>query len=505
MQYDDLGQLFQILNDEQIEILKNGYEILLSNISLDYQSDVSVNNTLLIVGENELASEFIRKAKDKFEITHKPYIEQYGGTIGDFISIVENEEIQTSQIVFFIKPQLDSRILSKTTQIGIHFASDYKDVDSMINEIESLIGDFTYENTILYNSNKCQYHHRNKTQNSYCYECENVCPTFAIIKDDETKELKFSDIDCIFCGKCVGVCPSGAMQKANAPLIEMVKAARLYQDKIPLIISRQDIESISNINIKDSQIIPFVLPNANMLNEVYLISILQSTGTQCIIYGDIEPNLSDAIDFINELYIKIFNKKAIYVQNEITTFNTLQVEQFPKYTYNTESAEFNREIFAERVKFLIKDNDYGAIYNKPSIKYTDLKINAEKCTLCMSCVEACNTSALISSKSNFELLLNPSKCTACNMCVDVCPEHIIEMPLDGFRLHNSFFTYKTKAQDEPFKCIECGKIFASAKSIKKVQSIMLPLFGNDEVKKKSLLCCADCKVRVIFKAQNTGV
>ncbi len=503
MQYDDINPLFQILNATQSAILKDGYNILLSNIGLDYQSDISANNTILVVGENKLANEFVSKTQDKFKIIQKSYIEQYGGIIGDFISIVENEEIQTSQIIFFIKPQLDSRIISKTAQIGIHFANEYHSIDSMINAIEDLIGDFTYENTILYNENKCQYHHRSKTGNSYCYECENICPTFAITKDDELKELRFSDIDCIFCGKCVGVCPSGAMQKANAPLIEITKAARLYQDKIPLIVGKQDIEYISQINdIKDSQVIPLVLPNINMLNEVYLLSILQSTGTQCLIYGNIESNLHDAIEFVNEIYNKIFNQKAIYTQNELTSFNDIKISSFPKYIYNAESTEFSREIFAERIKFFIKDNDYGILENKPSIKYTDLNIRSDKCTLCMSCVESCNTNALISSKSNFELLFNPSKCTTCNVCVDICPEHAIEMPLDGFRLHTSFFEYKTQAYDEPFKCIECGKIFASEKSITKVQSIMLPLFGNDEVKKKSILCCADCKVKIMFKAQS---
>ena len=502
MQYDDLNPLFAILNKTQIEVLKNGYDILLSNIKLDYQSDISVDNTILVVGENELANDFINKTKDKFNIIQKSYIEKYNGMIGDFISIVENEEIHTSQIVFFTKLKLDSRILNKTTQLGIHFVNSYENTDSMVKEIENLIGDFTYENTILYDENKCQYHHRDKTMNSYCSECESVCPTFAITKDDKTKELRFSNIDCIFCGKCVGVCPSGAMQKANAPLIEITKAAQLYRDKIPLILGKQDIQSLvdSDIDIKDSDTIPLLLPNINMLNEVYLISILQTTGTQCILYGNIESNLKDSIEFINELYTKVLNKKVIYLQNEIKSYKNLAIENITKYQYKAESSEFSREIFGERVKFLIRDNTYGSLANKPSIKYTDLTIDANVCTLCMSCVESCNTNALISSKDNFELLLNPSLCTACNLCVDICPESVIKMPLNGMELNNSFFTYNTKAKDKPFKCIECGKIFASEKSIKKVQGMMFPIFNDDEIKKKSILCCSDCKVKVMFRA-----
>ena len=498
---DDLNPLFTMLNETQIEILKNGYEILLSNITLDYQSDISVDNAILIVGENELARDFINKTKDRFNITQKPYIEQYGGDLGDFISIIGDEEIRSSQIVFFIKIELDSRIQDKTTQLGIHFVNHYENIDSMINEIENLIGDFTYENTILFDENKCQYHHRDKTTKSYCSECESVCPTFAITKDDEAKELRFSNIDCIFCGKCVNICPSGAMQKANAPFIEIEKAIQIYQNKIPLILSKEDIEKFvdSNIDIKDSPLVPFVLPNIHLLNEVYLISILQTTSAQSIIYGNVESNLKDSIDFINDLYKKIYNKKAIFLHNEIESYENINIENLPKYQYNAESSEFNRAVFSERVKFLIKNNNYGNLANKPSIKYTDLNIDSNNCTLCMSCVESCNTKALITSKDHFELLLNPSLCTACNLCVDICPENVIEMPLGGMDLNLSFFTYTTKAKDEPFKCVECGKVFASAKSIKKVQNMMFPIFGNDEIKKKTILCCGDCKVRVMFK------
>ena len=503
MDYEDLNPLLTMLNEPQSEVLKNSYDILHSNTKLDYQSDISVKNTILVIGQNKLADDFIEKIKNRFDIIQKPYIKKYNRMIGDFVANVESaessqkdDEICASQIVFFVNTDSANK-----PQLGIHYANDYENVDSMIEEIESLLGDFTYEKTILYDENKCQYHHRDKTKNSYCSDCESVCPTAAITKDEKTRELKFLDVDCIFCGKCVGVCPSGAMQKANAPFIEITKAAQNYQDKIPLILGKQDIESLidSNIDIKDSAVIPFVLPNINMLNEVYLVSILQTTGQQLIIYGNIESNLKDSIDFVNDLYKKIYNKQAIYLQNEIQSYKNLKMQNLPKYHYIAESSEFSREVFSHRLKFLIKDNDYGNLANKPSIKYTDLKIDSNACTLCMSCVESCNTKALIHSKDNFELLLNPSLCTACGLCVDICPESVIKMPLSGMRLENSFFTYNTKAKDEPFKCVECGKIFASAKSIKKVQNMMFPIFGSDEIKQKSILCCSDCKVRIMFK------
>jgi DNA-directed RNA polymerase subunit RPC12/RpoP len=56
------------------------------------------------------------------------------------------------------------------------------------------------------------------------------------------------------------------------------------------------------------------------------------------------------------------------------------------------------------------------------------------------------------------------------------------------------------AKDELFACSECGKEFATKKSIEKIAAIMTPLFGADDVKIKTLYCCSDCKPKVMFKA-----
>ena len=72
---------------------------------------------------------------------------------------------------------------------------------------------------------------------------------------------------------------------------------------------------------------------------------------------------------------------------------------------------------------------------------------------------------------------------------------------DEISLNPQYFKQTIKASDEIFECIECGVGFATAKSIKKIASIMKPLFSGDEVKIKTLYCCADCKPKVILKAQ----
>lgn len=256
------------------------------------------------------------------------------------------------------------------------------------------------------------------------------------------------------------------------------------------------LELVENLN--DKSIIPFVVPNIDMLNEVYLLSVLQESGRRCIIFGNSGGLVQESVKYINNLYQMLFGVQAVYCfDGKFSIVNDIFIK-LEGFAYSVESSDFTRDIFSNRLKYFIKDNDYGIVENTPSILYTNLSIDTSKCTLCMSCVESCNTKALINSKDNFSLLLNPSLCTACGYCVDICPEKSIDMPLKGLELNLKFFTYEAQAKDEPFACVECGKVFASAKSITKVQNMMSKVFDSDEIKKKTLLCCSDCKVKVMF-------
>lgn len=501
MQYiEHYDNFFNVLNTKQQDLLSKSLNIFNSNLLLDYQSDININNSIFVVGNTDMALDFINVYKDKFNIKTSPFIESFSGSLGNFKIIVDDEIIDASIIIFFI----DFAILKP--QLGVLFINDYDSKEHIANEIENLIGDFIFDKSILYFEDKCQYHHRDKTNYSYCRSCVDICPNMSISSNEYKKELIFSDIDCIMCGKCVGVCPSGAMQKTSASITSVNKALKIYKDKMLILIGYNDLkDSIDLFNniLSKYDIFPFIVPNVNILNEVYLLSILQESARRCLIFGKSSQILDESIKYINALYKIMFNTDAIYHLDSIDKLDMDVIDTSPilGYTYDVDQREFSREIFANRMKFFIKNNDFGILKNTDMILYTNLDIDDKSCTLCMSCVDACNANALISSKDNFSLLLNPSLCTVCGFCLDICPEKVISMPLLGYELNDSFLNYNVKAKDEAFACIECGKIFASAKSIEKVKSIMMPIFVNDETKMKTIFCCSDCKVKVMFNRE----
>lgn len=499
-------------------------------LGANQEHDIVVDNTLLVVGSGDLARNFAESNSDKYTITATPFIKDYSGSLGNFrVEMGESQGVSTdfandsinatfSQIVFF-----SDFSESKKPQLGIHFISDYDDEVALCAEIDALIGDFSFTKTILFDEKKCQFFHRNKTEFSYCADCAAVCPTMAISSDNAKRELIFSQIDCILCGKCVGVCPSSAMQKSNATLTNFSKALKFYKGKIAVVCESVEnfekfIAESSASNLPKDSLVPLILPNINMLNEAYLISILQESGRVCVVVSDssdknnmLDAHLRECVEFINDLYNRVVGQNAVFIAESTFTESGAESKNIfgdthlPYYHYEISNDEFLREIVANRVRFLIKDDDFGALKNSANLIYTDLKIDAGKCTLCNACVESCNTNALINAKDSFTLLLNPSLCTACGYCVDTCAEKCIEMDFSGYKLNESFLTHRILAQDEPFKCVECGEIFATRKSIQKVKGILQPLFAGDSLKLKSLECCEKCKVKIMFEKSSNFV
>lgn len=491
-------------------------------LGTNHSNDIIVDNSLLIVGSGDLVQKFAKTNLNKYTIKITPYIKDYSGSLGDFRVEMSTELVDLSkpsksqeqysnfisdkfaQIVFF--SAFDE---NKKPQLGIHFVNDYESEVALCNEIDALIGDFTFEKTILFDEQKCQYFHRDKTEFSYCKDCVAVCPTMAITANDNKQELVFSQIDCILCGKCVAVCPSGAMQKSNATLSNINKALKFYKDKIAVICeSKEDFEKfcMTSLTQDSNDFAPLILPSINMLNEVYLLSILQESGRVCVIVCNsntqIDAHLKECVDFINDLYQRVVGQTAVFTSDFSTNQNNgldIKSTHLPYYHYNITNEEFIREIFANRIRFLIKDRDYGILKNSTNLIYTDLKIDAEKCTLCNACVESCNTNAIISAKDSFTLLLNPSLCTVCGYCIDTCAEKCLEMNFSGYQLNENFLNYRVLAQDEPFHCVECGNIFATNKSIQKIKGILQPVFSGDAIKLKSLECCEKCKIKIMFE------
>lgn len=263
---------------------------------------------------------------------------------------------------------------------------------------------------------------------------------------------------------------------------------------------------IENLHVKlEKGILPLAIEGEKFLHEAHLMNLLQTSGRAVIFYTDfVSKGTSDVIRIINDIFEKKYNKKAIYVcENESElekAFKDMENLDECVYGFNEDSMR-KREVFSARLAHLVGEDDLGVVKTGEHVHYGNIKINQDNCTVCLSCVGACNVRALTAHPEDNTLRFNPSICTNCGFCEAVCPEKdCLSVIRDEISLAPDYFKQNVMAHDDLFKCVECGQEFATVKSVEKIANTMKPLFGNDELRIKSLYCCATCKPKIMLKA-----
>ena len=480
------------------------YEIAVTKYDLaqdiSYSQEIS-KELLLITNTQEEYDSFISKVKaDDFELfsINENIIKNISGHIGNLQVTVNDEDedivLNVSQIVWFDAKEEGLK------QSGT-FDVNLSNIDEIIETLKANINSYSYKKFTTYDKTICQYDGRREV---ICSKCEEVCPTVAITKDDKTKTLTFSQIDCHGCGGCISVCPSGALDYAPSNKEALFEMSKFYKDTHPLIIpSKMNIQDLE-LSLKEN-ILPFAIEGEKFLDETTFLTLLQMSGSQVIFYSDfLSKGTNDAIRIVNDIYQKRYEKNAILVaMNKEELENAIKEVSFVENTYfnfNQETLK-KREIFSHRLQKIVGNDNLGEVITGEHIHYGKVQVNQDTCTLCLVCVGACNVGALIADAKDNTLRLNPSICTSCGYCEISCPEKdCLTIKRDVIELEPNWFKENILAQDKLFACVECGKEFATVKSIEKIASIMAPIFSSDPVKERSLYCCADCKPKIMMQS-----
>ena len=480
------------------------YEIAVTKYDLaqdiSYSQEIS-KELLLITNTQEEYDSFISKVKaDDFELfsINENIIKNISGHIGNLQVTVNDEDedivLNVSQIVWFDAKEEGLK------QSGT-FDVNLSNIDEIIETLKANINSYSYKKFTTYDKTICQYDGRREV---ICSKCEEVCPTVAITKDDKTKTLTFSQIDCHGCGGCISVCPSGALDYAPSNKEALFEMSKFYKNTHPLIIpSKMNMQDLE-LSLKEN-ILPFAIEGEKFLDETAFLTLLQMSGSQVIFYSDfLSKGTNDAIRIVNDIYQKRYEKNAILVaMNKEELENAIKEVSFVENTYfnfNQESLK-KREIFSHRLQKIVGNDNLGEVITGEHIHYGKVQVNQDTCTLCLVCVGACNVGALIADAKDNTLRLNPSICTSCGYCEISCPEKdCLTIKRDVIELEPNWFKENILAQDKLFACVECGKEFATVKSIEKIASIMAPIFSSDPVKERSLYCCADCKPKIMMQS-----
>lgn len=349
---------------------------------------------------------------------------------------------------------------------------------------------------VIYDQQTCQFAN---CQSHMSPHCVSICPVQSITKLDGVNQLNFDASTCIGCGSCVAVCPANAIEMSEITLSTLEKILPLYEDTIPLIVSRADFDLIDFP--LPAGVVPLCFNTAGFMSEAELLGVLQSSGSQAVIYKEkINTAQSNAIKLINEMSTKAYGKPAIFWAStpDQLKITLADISLIAGARANISSGfATKRERFNARLKLLINDQDFGVISDETTKLYGKVAVDESTCTLCMGCVAVCKTGALFVREN--ALMGDFANCTQCGECVYICPEKSMSLVASGIALNSSHFEETKLATDEEFNCVECGKPFATHKSIMKIVAMMEPLFAHDPIKARTLRCCADCKPKLMLK------
>lgn len=487
---------------QKIKNVEKLYEI--NAVRFDFAKDISftqeISNQVLLVGTSEQKEEFLKLVdSNEFDLYHvgSEIVKSISGHIGNLSVLVDDEgkdvELLVSQIVWF-----DATPMA-FTQSG-SFDPMQSSVQEVIETLRKNINHYSYKKFTTYDSTICQYHERRE---EICGKCAEVCPTVAIVKEDESKHLTFSQIDCHGCGGCVSVCPSGAIDYTPTNRESLYEISKFYEGHIALVIpEKMDIENL-NVELK-ANVLPLMIEGEKFLHEQSLLTLLQESGSQVIFYTDfLSKGTKDSLLILNQIYQNKYGIDAVLLaMNEEELKQALQTAQSvenSRFTFNHTNSR-KREIFSIRLQHIVGQDDLGVITTGEHVHYAQVIVNEKNCTLCLSCVGACNVSALTANPKDNTLRLNASLCTACGYCELSCPEKdCLSIQKDVIKLNTVWFSDQILAQDELFACVECGKEFATKKAVEKIAAIMSPIFSKDPIKERTLYCCEMCKPKIMMQ------
>ncbi len=124
-----------------------------------------------------------------------------------------------------------------------------------------------------------------------------------------------------------------------------------------------------------------------------------------------------------------------------------------------------------------------------------VQIDADRCTGCGACAQACPTGALAFQQEDaVSLTFDPNLCTGCGQCSGWCPEHImrIDRVTDLQRLSGGRIPLY---EDQEVRCEVCGSVIGPAAMLWRIANILSPMGGANEATISTITrLCPSCRL-----------
>jgi ferredoxin len=393
---------------------------------------------------------------------------------------------------------------------------------SAVSKAKDLVGTFEKPRYVEFTESRCAH---SRSQITGCTRCLDVCPAGAI--SPAGNHVSIDPYVCAGCGQCAAMCPTGAIAYTLPPVDELMRELRgrllAHQPsggKAPTVLVHDGDHGTPLIEMlqSDEELCEDILPMA--VNEVTQVG-LESLAA-AFLYG------AAAVRFlvrarprhdIASLYSTIEIAESLLVglgfgSGRIATIETddpealaVALRSIPDMPPTARPATFmpmggdkaamRRQILRQLHRVAPTPVDLIAL--PKGSPFGSVEVQVEGCTLCLSCVSACPTSALQDNNDQPMLRFTEDACIQCGLCQATCPENVISLnPQMNFRTTSA--SARILKHEQPFCCVRCGKPFGVKSIIERVTAKLAEkhwMYTDARQRLELIKMCDECRVAAV--------
>jgi ferredoxin len=382
-----------------------------------------------------------------------------------------------------------------------------------------LVGTFDKPRYVNFTEHLCAHSRSKKTG---CTRCLDLCPTGAIEPNGD--HVRIDENICAGCGACASVCPTGAASYAlppadalmrklrtllttyreaggkNAVLLlhdtahgePMIDALARHGDGLPANVLPVAVNEVTQVGLEavaaafayGASAVRFLLrakpqhdPEALLRTLRFAEPILGGLGFGAGRAATIETDDPDALGTL---------LRGIDAGAPVKTPASFQPVGAKRDVMKLALRELQRAAPTPVDMIALPS---GAPFGK-------VEVNVEGCTLCLACVAACPTGAMIDDPERPMLRFQEDACVQCGLCKATCPEKVISLvPQIDFAAVTA--PARVVKEEEPFHCISCSKPFGTKSTIERVTAKLEGkhwMFKGQPQRLEVLKMCEDCRV-----------
>lgn len=388
--------------------------------------------------------------------------------------------------------------------------------EQALNALAEMVGEFDKPKFFEYRPELCA-HGASRIEG--CRSCLDACGTGAI--ESRGDRVSVDPYRCQGCGECATVCPSGAMNYLYPRRIDSLKCLRLMLDAFfeaggdrPELLLHDSSAGATWIAEYESELPENVLP--------YELEALGASGMDfwlsALAYGFERVTLL-AAGKLTEPTRRVLAEQIGYAGEILSgmgypsdSIRLICAEDWPSALEPLPAspcrthARFAADDDKRTVIRLAIEHLYRQAPSQPEstvlsagAPFGEIRVDKEKCTLCLACVSVCPERALADGHDVPQLKFIEANCVQCGLCEKACPEHAISLAPRYLFDQQEARRVRLLHEEAVFRCVECGKPFATAAMIKTITQRLQhhPMFQGPNLRR--LLMCDDCRVKAHFE------